>query len=699
VAPWETGTPAVNRTLAREAPIPAARTSAAGATAAAEETRPTATGAHRETPALPEPFWRRAKWLVGTRPVLATVVLGTALLLGMPATGELGTGGFPSAGGVPTEFAIFLLIVSYLLSVAYAATLTYATRAPWLIGAQLIIDVVVISMLVLLTGGSQSNFVPLYVLPILAGSVVRLARGGMIIAGVSATLFGLLVASQFGLVVPQPQEWGLSLPAVALPTPRMAFYSVGLHCVGFLAVAKLTGYLAENLHRADLRLLRTSSTLADLKAYNQHVIDSLTGGLAATDVHGRVLMFNRAAEAITGESAASVLGRPVVEVLQMPAPLRRSLQPGAPGASGTRGAAAAGDAIEPGRARRVEFGYTRRSGQAMEIGLSIGPLIGGAGQLGYLFTFQDLTDYKRREREEQRQKRLAAVGEMAAGIAHEIRNPLASMAGSMQVLRQELRLNGEQSQLFDIVLRESDRLNDTIRHFLAYARPHASKMATVDLRRVLGDAAQLIRNNPECQSRHEVHVDLPAGDVLCQADEAQIRQIVWNLATNGIRAMPDGGRLTLAARLAIPHAHAGANAPRLAAQGAPTDAGGEDSAAAGVSGAVVIRVADEGVGIDSEDLDRIFQPFHGGFAKGAGLGLSIVHRIVTDRGGEIRVSSQRGQGTAVEIHWPAPEASAAASAGRTPPDAGAAEGSATADADGGREPSAATRAAGTALAG
>jgi two-component system, NtrC family, sensor histidine kinase PilS len=184
------------------------------------------------------------------------------------------------------------------------------------------------------------------------------------------------------------------------------------------------------------------------------------------------------------------------------------------------------------------------------------------------------------------------------------------------------------------VLRESDRLNDTIRNFLAYARPQASRIRTVDLKQVLAEAAQLIRNNPECQSRHQVDVTLPDHQVACDADEAQIRQIVWNLATNGIRAMPDGGALTLAAT-------AGASS-------------------------VVIRVTDTGVGMSVDALDRIFQPFHGGFAKGAGLGLSIVHRIVTDHGGEIRVSSEVGKGTAVEIHLPvrAPSADAAAPAAR-----------------------------------
>jgi two-component system, NtrC family, sensor histidine kinase PilS len=548
-----------------------------------------------------ETFDLRLKWLIGLRPAVLTIVLGTALALDIPASRQLSA-----------ELALLLLGLCYALSAMYAATRSYIMRWPWLVDTQLLIDVVTISIIVLFTGGFQSNFVPLYVLPILAGSVIRLARGGLVIAGASATIFALLVASQFGLVVPQPQEWwGVDVTS-ALPSPRVAFYSLGLHTIGFVSVAKLTGYLAEKLHRTDLRLQRASTTLADMKAYNQHVIDSLTGGLAATDAHGRVIMFNRAAETITGESAANVLGRTVLEVLQIPQAVRRVLR----------------EVSEPGRPRRSEYSFTMRNGRSIDIGLSIGPLIGTAGQVGHLFTFQDLTEFKRREREEQRQKRMAAVGEMAAGIAHEIRNPLASMSGSMQLLRQELHLNSEQTQLFDIVLRESDRLNDTIRNFLAYARPQQPKTTTVDLRRVVSETAQLIRNNPECQSKHQVEVELASAELLCEGDEAQMRQIVWNLATNGIRAMPEGGTLVLAAGPSSPEATTG----------------------------MILSVRDHGVGIAEDDLDRIFQPFHGGFAKGAGLGLAIVHRIVTDRVGEIRVSSQVGRGTTVDIHWPVRQA-------------------------------------------
>jgi two-component system sensor histidine kinase PilS (NtrC family) len=215
---------------------------------------------------------------------------------------------------------------------------------------------------------------------------------------------------------------------------------------------------------------------------------------------------------------------------------------------------------------------------------------------------------------------------MAAGIAHEIRNPLASMSGSIQILRQELPLTEEQAQLMDIVLRESERLNDTIRSFLAYARPQRFSISRLDVRRVLNDAALLLRNSSEVLEGHVIDVRVPTTEVAFEGDENQIRQIVWNLATNGLRAMRNGGRLTLGAQIER----------------------GDDSS----QESVVVEVADEGVGIPADELDAIFQPFRGTFSKGTGLGLAIVHRIVSDYGGEIHVSSTPGLGTTVSVRLP-----------------------------------------------
>ena len=197
------------------------------------------------------------------------------------------------------------------------------------------------------------------------------------------------------------------------------------------------------------------------------------------------------------------------------------------------------------------------------------------------------------------------------------------MSGSIQILRHELPLSTEQEQLMDIVLRESERLNVTIRSFLAYARPQRFEIARFDLRRALNDTALLLRNSSDVHAGHTIDVAVPTDALWYEADEGQIKQIVWNLATNGLRAMPDGGRLRLI--------------------------GACDPGAEGV----VITVQDEGVGIPAEELDALFQPFHGTFAQGSGLGLAIVHRIVQEHQGAIRVEDNVPRGARFVVEIPA----------------------------------------------
>jgi signal transduction histidine kinase len=194
----------------------------------------------------------------------------------------------------------------------------------------------------------------------------------------------------------------------------------------------------------------------------------------------------------------------------------------------------------------------------------------------------------------------------------------------MQILRQELPLSADQAQLMDIVLRESERLNETIRSFLAYARPQRVELERLDLRRVVQETATLLRNSPEVAESHTINLTLPAHDVLVDADESQIRQVVWNLATNGLRAMSTGGTLHLAAATTRTN---------------DADAG-------------VLVVTDEGVGIPPEQIDHIFQPFKGSFGKGTGLGLAIVHRIVSDYNARVDVQSQPGRGTTFKVTFP-----------------------------------------------
>jgi len=540
----------------------------------------------------------RAKllWLMAGRAAVITLLLGSALLIRLK---------FPNA--FPVDPFFVLIGITYALTAIYGMVLKYTEKNRWLVDVQLGCDAVIVSAIVYITNGVSSYFSSLYTLPIIAASTIQSRRGGMMVAILSSLLYGGLVLAQY---------YGAGfLPGIveyeALPAFRIAVFTVGLNIFGFFAVALLSGYLAESVRRADEQLAATSNQLADLQAFSQHIINSLTSGLATTDVEGRVLTFNRAAESICGITAADAVGRSIVDVLQLPDAL-------ADGMFGPR----------EGRPQlpRIEIAFTRTGYGTIELGLSTALLYTPRGETGFIFTFQDVTESRKLEREARVQQRLAAVGEMAAGIAHEIRNPLASMSGSISILRQELPLTDEQSQLMDIVLRESDRLNDTIRSFLAYARPQRANTSRVDVRQIVTDTATLLQNNAELIDGHRIDVDVPDTPVWYLADANQIRQVVWNLATNGLRAMPGGGVL------------------RLSVAGQAEDASG--------TGETLICVEDQGVGIAPEELDGIFQPFRGGFERGTGLGLAIVHRIVSDYGGEVHVTSQRGTGTRVEVTLP-----------------------------------------------
>jgi two-component system sensor histidine kinase PilS (NtrC family) len=537
---------------------------------------------------------RRLSTLIAVRVVLVTVLFGSAILIQISRPGA-----FP----IDPYFA--LIGLTYALSVFYLATLRFAESHLWLADLQFGADALLVSAFIHVTGGIASNYSTLYLLPIIAAAIIRYRRVATQVAVLSAALYLAIVVAQYGdFDVPLARRFS---PVVELPTLRVAQYTVVINLGGFLAVAFLAGSLANSLRSAGARLEDASLVIRDLRAYNEYVINSLLSGLITTDVHGRMLTFNNAAATIIGLPASHTIGRDVFDVMQLPASARERLHD-----------------LPERRGLRVDYQHKTPDARVIDVGLTVSPLTFPDGASGYLFAFQDVTNMRRLEREARLRQRLAAVGEMAAGIAHEIRNPLASMSGSIQLLRHELELNEEQTQLMDIVLRESERLNHTIKSFLAYARPQRSAPARLDVRRILQDTALLLRNSADVRSEHVIEVEGGGDPVWCEADENQIRQIVWNLASNGIRAMAQGGRLTLAVR----------------------------SEEVDGNRMVVLTVQDQGCGIAPDDLDGIFQPFRSSFERGTGLGLAIVHRLVTDYHGTVQVSSEVGVGTIFTVRLP-----------------------------------------------
>ena len=534
---------------------------------------------------------------IAVRLVVATVLLGSALVVQLRD---------PGAWAINPFF--FLIGLTYAVSLGFVGSLRFVDRWPWLTDVHFAIDAVIISAAIMLSGGVDSLFAILYMLPIVAAASVQFRRGGLQVATHSSILFVGLVLLQY-LYAGDNGDLPFNLSQADLPPATVAQYTVALNTFGFFAVAVLSGSLAERARKGEARLEQAAEEIADLQAFNQYVLDNLLSGLATADAQGRLVTFNRSAMMITGRTGALPIGEPAGEVLQLPAGFVASVS----------------QDLARVRSKRTDYQFRRPDDQLIDLGVSVAALPLPDGTRGFIYTFQDVTDVKRFEQSARLQQRLAAVGEMAAGIAHEIRNPLASMSGSMQMLKQELPLSADQAQLMDIVLRESERLNQTIKSFLAYARPQRFQVQPLDLRPMVQETAMLLRNSTEVEERHAIDVRLPEQAVMLDADEGQIRQIIWNLATNGLRAMPDRGTLTLSASEELL---------------------GDDRRA-------VLLIEDEGVGIAPEDVDAIFQPFRGSFGKGTGLGLAIVHRIVTDYGGQIDVRSRPGQGTTFRVTFPA----------------------------------------------
>lgn len=388
--------------------------------------------------------------------------------------------------------------------------------------------------------------------------------------------------------------------------PNVLQFSVLVTGVACFTVAFIGSYFAESLRQAGERLEAAHGEVAGLRELNQIIVSSIHSGLIITDSQGRILHLNDFGAQILGLLPGAMRGHDLREIFASPL-----LEPFAVRAR------AASEALT-----RLEVAYQRQDGDIIQLGFSVTPLAERPRtERGFLLVFQNLTDVKRLEQEVRTKEKLAAVGEMAAELAHEIRNPLGSISGSAQVLLAEAGMATEQKQLLSIITRESRRLSDILNRFLFQARPNSTPRDPVDLGPLLEQAVTLLRHSPEVKSGHRVELTVGPGPHLCLADPDQITQVFWNLARNGLEAMPDGGELRIELR-----------------------SEGDD---------LVLSVRDQGRGMGGEEQKRIFEPFQSRSAMGTGLGLAIVYQIVREHRGDISVRSVPKRGTEVLVHFPA----------------------------------------------
>ncbi len=427
-------------------------------------------------------------------------------------------------------------------------------------------------------------------------------------ASIAGIFYGAIVDLQYYRSTYQITlfEW---LPRTELHVPEI-FYNLSLNLLGFIMVGYLSGTLAEKLRSTGERLEEKDRDLTGLQEFHQFVLESIDSGLFTTDPEGRLTSFNRRAEEIMGYSQAEVRRRFWWEVFAWPAPT---------GQSGI---------LPAGMSHRLEEVGRRKDGTRLILAMSLAPLQARGWSAGIVGVFEDITPLKKMEEVVRRKQWLATIGELSAGLAHEIRNPLAALSGAIQVMRKDLYTTDVNRPLLDLALRETERLNGIVSDFLQYARPRPLNLKQCDVTELVQDTIHLLEQTPEYGGKIRFIRHLAPDGVVTMVDPDQMRQVCWNLGLNACQAMPDGGTLVVATRRVAP----------------PVGGTEGDS--------VEIVFEDNGPGIPEEHLHKIFYPFFTTKEGGTGLGLSLVHRIMDEHKGSVLVESVQGEGTCVKLTLP-----------------------------------------------
>ncbi len=502
-----------------------------------------------------------------------------------------------STENIPSGLFSFF-IISVGLTIFYFFLLKFNKNFEAQLRLQFFIDAVLITWLVWRTGDVSSPYITLYTVLICVTSIFLGLRGTLILTVICVAFFTVLSISAVTSVI----------QSFALPTETSkAVQLVGFHGIAMFIVGLLAAKLAERRDSAE-KLNETTKTLADLRVLHERIVESIRSGVVTTDLNGNIYTFNAAAEEITGYATTEIQGWTIFDLLgDIKQPIAVSLD--------------ASDANQP--TPRFEIDFVTPENFALRLGYGISPLLAESGEKqGLILTFQDLTEIRSMEESVRRKDRLAAVGRVAAGLAHEIRNPLGAMRGAIQVLQSQTVKNTTQSSLMDIVLRESDRLNNIITNFLTYASPRMNNFAEVDLCEAINDSYILLQHSPDLLENHEMEIDIPTDSLVISADSTQIKQVFWNLTRNAIQAMPKGGKLIVKLQKLL-------------------------------NGRVQILFTDSGQGMTPEQVEKLFEPFSNSTTGGTGLGLSIVYQIVRDHGGTINVRSLEGKGTTITVELPA----------------------------------------------
>jgi two-component system, NtrC family, sensor histidine kinase PilS len=510
-------------------------------------------------------------WLVKVRILILTVLLGIELVI---------------AQFTPIAFPFRLfaaaIVFAYTIAAFYLFLLHFWDELKPQSVLQVISDLLLVTLFVYITGGVDSELNFLYPLVILLASILLPRVWAYLTAALAFILYGAVLELSFFHVVP---SFSATHPGI-----RTLQSIIFVNLFGFFAIAYLAGVLADKLRQTDKRLAYFRGELESLQALHENIVQSTSDGLITTGLDGRITLVNAAAEKLLQRPETELLGQPI-------APLFEDQLPHAtPEHSHCE-------------VRFVAPNDFRKTFRVIASELRVL----GRGPLGFVYTFDDLTRVRRLEREVRMQDRLAAIGRLSAAIAHEIRNPLTSIAGSATLLSQIPSLNDEHRRLLQIVTRESQRLNNIITDFLAYSHARQYRFAQVDIVPLLEDTLTLLEQRLEVQKLGiDIERNYATPKALALADGDRMKQVFWNFCENAVRAMKQGGTLTISIE----------------------DLGNDWQ----------FSFADTGPGMSPQMVEKVFEPFQSQFEGGTGLGLAIVYQIVQAHEGKVWVRSKPGQG-------------------------------------------------------
>ena len=513
----------------------------------------------------------RIKALITFRALFITILLGSAFLFKIEYLGS-----------PQPKLISYFIIVLYSLTIVYSLLITRLKNLLLFGYVQLILDVLAEISLIYITGGIESWFSFTLILTVLSSSIVMNKRAGYIIASLSSILYGTMLDLQFFQMLPIEYE--------GVVTEKQFLFNVFMHIIAFYSTAYLAGYLSHSLEKTVRKLEEKDTHLKGLELFNTKVIESLPSGLFTTNVNGHILIFNHTAEEITGIKKENAIGNPITDALPF-----LSLP------------------LENGRYEKI---MDTNANCEKIIGITVSDLkdING-NETGFIGIFQDLTQIKKLESEMQYKEKWAAIGELSANIAHEIRNPLAALKGSVEMLREDKLPEKHKERLMTIALSEMERLNKIISDFLTYSSPKPLEIQRIDLHSVLDRTLDLLKN-----AEHKGGVSIKKeyeGQLFIEADPEKLSQVFWNLGVNAFEAMGNEGELTVSTK------------------------NDRDNA--------IISFSDTGPGISKSDIDKIFYPFFTKKERGTGLGLAIAYRIIEEHNGRLTVTSRSGIKTTFEI--------------------------------------------------